>query len=462
MILKDLRVGRVIKLHEGDDPGGLLGLALSDALPHTNAGKMSCRVVVSTGNVDRSNDVVVTKGIDLADHRRLPVVLLNHNRDYPVGYAEDPMGHYTVRLDGDNRLVAETYFSKSTKIGEQAFRLVETGVLRGASIGFLPVPGSVEKSHAGGRLFKAARLCEYSHLVLPDNPEAVVLAVEKGFDRKPLCPELLNILSPLVPERAPVVPSGWEKKSMSQYDLDDTMCGGPGGDSMAPPPETGGGQDGGPDPNAAAPPDAAAGHSDHKSVVDDALGSVGASLWQEYCNGTISADKAGEMFGEAIKAHAKLKNPAGDDDGDGIENILDDDPEGDSDRPDLSGDDAEDDDDSDADRPDLTDKTKEKAEKAVREVYHKHCARVMTGVADDLAYMLGFDHLDTETTKAYVRGVIKRMSRLPSGEAMVSKALSYIVTKAVPAAEADADDVDYGSVLPLIDQLTNRIETITG
>ncbi len=214
MVLKDF-VGGIIKLHGGDNPTGLLGYVLRDANATTNAGKMSCRVVISTSSPDRSDDVVVTKGIDLGDHSRNPMVLLNHDRNMPVGFAEDPMGKYTVRLVGDNRLEAETYFSKATQLGEQAFQLVERKVLRGASIGFLPIAGMVQKRERG-TMYKAAKLVEYSHLVLPDNQDCLVQAVEKGLGGKPLVTQLRDMLTPYIETRPAAVVGGWEAKAFDE------------------------------------------------------------------------------------------------------------------------------------------------------------------------------------------------------------------------------------------------------
>lgn len=208
MILKEFNPG-IVKLHGGDDPLGMLGYVLRDAAPRPDAVRMSCRVTISTSTPDRSGDTVVQRGWLLDEHQRNPVVLLAHQRNIPIGSAEDPLGGYTVKVFSDARTEAETFFDQHSEVGEQSFRLVETKVLRGASVGFLPVAGMVEKSAQGGTIYKAAKLVEYSHLAVPDNPECLVEAVYKGFGGKPLCTPLLDLLKPLVPERKPVVTSGF-------------------------------------------------------------------------------------------------------------------------------------------------------------------------------------------------------------------------------------------------------------
>lgn len=199
----------------------------------TDPGKMSCTVTITTEAVDRSRDVVVTKGLDLSDHRKNPVALLDHNQKMPVGLAQDADGGYTCKHVGDHRIDATTFFHQHTALGEQAFRLVESGVLRGASIGFLPRPGKIEKGHdrdGGVTIYGAGSLIEYSHLVLPDNPDCLVVAVQKGFGGKRLEPELLDYLTPLIPSRPVSVVSGWDNHNgkvtkMFDEEDDETLTG---------------------------------------------------------------------------------------------------------------------------------------------------------------------------------------------------------------------------------------------
>jgi hypothetical protein len=212
LVLKELPTGLVYKLHDGDDPHGMMGVMLRDASPHINRGRMSCRVRISRQTPDRSRDVVVSKGGIFLEHQANPVVCLSHNKNYVCGMAESNLGQYTVHVSKDGEGVdAETYFSQHSELGEQSFRLIENKVLRGASIGFLPV-GLVTKSHAGGNLYSQWRLVEYSHLPLPDHPDCLVEAVFKGLDNKPLCGPLMDILKPMCPERPESVVSGFQSE----------------------------------------------------------------------------------------------------------------------------------------------------------------------------------------------------------------------------------------------------------
>ncbi len=212
MILKDFS-GGIYKVAPGDNFDGRLALTFLDT-PRTNSGKMAAVFTISTSDIDRSRDTVRTAGIDLADHQRLPIALLNHRKDQPIGRTEDPLSQYTVKRVSDNQLDATIYFHKGTVLGDQAFRLVEQKVLCGASIGFLPKPGMVIKStgpdgHPITR-YDGISLVEISVVGIPDNQRCVVQAIEKGLGGKPLCQPLADMLAPMVEPRPAMVVGGFQ------------------------------------------------------------------------------------------------------------------------------------------------------------------------------------------------------------------------------------------------------------
>jgi hypothetical protein len=178
--------------------------------------------------MDRERDILVAKGCITDDHRRNPIVLTNHRKDWPgVAVSQDPDGTYTVKCAGD-RITAANHFNQHTKLGVQTFRLVESGALRGVSPGFLTVPDAVHKvkHHDGHPAFRYDRwrLVEISHCPIGMNPDALVLAVEKGFGGEALMPELKDMLIPFVPEPKAQVTGGWEKAKGYEdgtVDLDD-------------------------------------------------------------------------------------------------------------------------------------------------------------------------------------------------------------------------------------------------
>lgn len=162
----------VFKLHAGEDPLGMMGCLLRDASPTINRGRMSSKVTISRQSPDHARDVIIAKGAVLKTHQKNPTVQIQHSKTIPCGRAMDALGTYTVKMHADQQgFSGETYFSQHTEIGEQSFRLVENKVLCGASIGFIPIAGRMQKSHAGGIEYAEWELIEYSHVAIPEHPQ---------------------------------------------------------------------------------------------------------------------------------------------------------------------------------------------------------------------------------------------------------------------------------------------------
>jgi HK97 family phage prohead protease len=148
----------------------------------TDSQTLTVRAVISTAGADRAGDVIVPGGLrNATEFLRNPVVLWAHQRALP------PVGT-CVALDIEpTRIVAATRFAKGVPFAEDLFRLYEQGVLRGWSIGFLPRRASLlPRDPATGRRglrVEAWDLLEYSAVPIPENPEALTLAVEKGLVR---------------------------------------------------------------------------------------------------------------------------------------------------------------------------------------------------------------------------------------------------------------------------------------
>lgn len=171
-----------------------------------DADKLTVRSVISTIDPDRSGDIVIPTGIQNAEDYLLnPVVLWAHNRAQfpPIGVCE--------WLDVQpRRIVAETRFARGVPFAEDVFRLYEQGVLRGWSIGFVPRQAKREPRRDGSTGLRVLTwdLLEYSAVPIPENPDAVTLAIEKGLVRDPMFRDWLlmnpDVLSELIePEFAP-------------------------------------------------------------------------------------------------------------------------------------------------------------------------------------------------------------------------------------------------------------------
>lgn len=189
----------------------------------TDARKMVAHVVVSTPTLDRERDVMVPKGCRTKSHQKNPIVLLNHQKNLPgIAKSMDPDGNYTVKVT-DDEVRASNWFDQGSKMAVQAFRAVESGALGGISPGFLTVPNAVHKIKANDGhaafMYTEWDLLEISHCPIGMNPDAVVLAIEKGFGGEALVPELKELLLPYVPERKPQVVGGWEAKALADLDI---------------------------------------------------------------------------------------------------------------------------------------------------------------------------------------------------------------------------------------------------
>jgi len=154
---------------------------------------------ISTESVDRTGEVVLARGMDDSQFRLHPLVTLNHDYDLPPvgisqwrrrsreGTAPDvrvgikARTHYPPRPD--------TWPATQPWLADQVFALVQAGLLRGKSIGFLPLrihaPDEKEvRSRGWGEGVRLViddwLLLEYACVTLPANQHALVEAVAKG------------------------------------------------------------------------------------------------------------------------------------------------------------------------------------------------------------------------------------------------------------------------------------------
>ena len=148
---------------------------------------------ISTEDPDRANDVVIAKGMNDSQFRLNPIVTLNHS------YAQPPVGKSLWRKyvkDGELRgIKAKTQYpprpadwaADATWPADTAFSLVQSGLLLGKSIGFLPtkihLPTDKELKQPGwdnvSLVIDEWLLLEYACVYLPAQANAVVESVSK-------------------------------------------------------------------------------------------------------------------------------------------------------------------------------------------------------------------------------------------------------------------------------------------
>ncbi len=162
------------------DGVGLVRVSPRSAKLQADAGSMTLRAVINTADVDRAGDVVLPGGLRNAEEfLSNPVVLWAHQRTLP------PIGSCSALQVEPDRIVAETRFARGVAFAEELFRLYEQGVLRGWSIGFVPLKAQrlPQNDRSGRRGLRVEEwdLLEYSAVPVPENPGALTLAIQKGL-----------------------------------------------------------------------------------------------------------------------------------------------------------------------------------------------------------------------------------------------------------------------------------------
>ncbi len=140
--------------------------------------------VISTGRLDRGNRIVDPAGWKLANFKKAPRVLADHEYSIEriIGSGHDLKVLDLPRIG--EALVATTQFDDS-ELGEVAFRLNSTGMANTWSVGWIGLKshriGEVDDCEVCeanakveyGRHFLTQELLEYSLVAIPANPDAV-------------------------------------------------------------------------------------------------------------------------------------------------------------------------------------------------------------------------------------------------------------------------------------------------
>jgi hypothetical protein len=174
---------------------------ISTARPPTelNPGERSDVSWITTESIDRTGEVVLARGMNDGQFQSNPVVTLGHRYDLP------PVGKSLWRKrvkdgagpGGTTGIKAKTHYPPAPEswpvgqawVPDSVFALVQSGLLQGKSIGFLPtrvhVPDAEEARRAGWEdnvrlVIDEWLLLEYACVSLPANQDALVEAVSKG------------------------------------------------------------------------------------------------------------------------------------------------------------------------------------------------------------------------------------------------------------------------------------------
>ena len=128
--------------------------------------------ILSDATPDRMGDVIDADGWDLSEFKNNPVALFNHNPNFPIGKWAN-LKAVDGKLRGHLQLAKQGTSERINEIRS----LVEQGVLRAVSVGFLPIQSEpLNKSGGGGLRFLKSRLVETSLVAIPANPNALAVA----------------------------------------------------------------------------------------------------------------------------------------------------------------------------------------------------------------------------------------------------------------------------------------------
>lgn len=155
----------------------VLKAGIADALPGDGDSRR-VRFVVSTGDVDRDNDVINQNGWDLENYRRNPVVLFAHSHcDLPIGKC--------VELGiADGKLVAVAEFA-THEFADTVYQLVKGGFLNATSVGFRARKYAINEERRGID-FEEQELLEFSVVPVPANQHALIAAAATGISLEPV------------------------------------------------------------------------------------------------------------------------------------------------------------------------------------------------------------------------------------------------------------------------------------
>lgn len=130
-------------------------------------------IILSTAALARDGDVLVPQGCVLDNYRANPIMLWQHNPDFPVANSEE----ISVEQDRITSLVRFAPPGVSRK-ADEVRGLVKAGIVRGISVGFEPLemePLDPKKPRGGQRIIRW-ELLEASFVSIPADTGAVVTA----------------------------------------------------------------------------------------------------------------------------------------------------------------------------------------------------------------------------------------------------------------------------------------------
>ena len=168
------------------------------AAENLDEGSRSAIKYVGARTVDRDNEIVVPKGMDLSAFKKYMHVLWGHN------YALPPIGSNEYIEADDFGIKAKTVYADTGEgtLSNILWHLVSQGHQKASSIGFVPLawtqpdhndwdktvktlagmwPEFAKRTSDPSRIITKGALLEHSDVSVPANPDAEVVSVAKSF-----------------------------------------------------------------------------------------------------------------------------------------------------------------------------------------------------------------------------------------------------------------------------------------
>jgi len=143
---------------------------------------------ITTETIDRDGEVIISQGMDATEFEKNPVVFYNHDYAQPIGKISE-LRRSEGKIDATIEFAQKPDDYEGSYFPEFVESLVEQGIVKGISIGFVPSPGGVRKASDKDRkdygeevrqVYSKWKLLEVSVAPLPANSTALVTAVQKG------------------------------------------------------------------------------------------------------------------------------------------------------------------------------------------------------------------------------------------------------------------------------------------
>lgn len=143
---------------------------------------------ITTETIDRDGEVLISQGMDASEYKKNPVVFYNHDYAQPIGKITD-IRRATGKIDASIEFAQRPEGFEGSYFPEFVESLVNQGIVKGISVGFVPLPGGVRKASTKDRedygdqvrqVYSKWKLLEVSVAPLPANATALVSAVRKG------------------------------------------------------------------------------------------------------------------------------------------------------------------------------------------------------------------------------------------------------------------------------------------